>query len=230
MYEPSSHFGITVLTDTTERAPTFSLTPFENQNESDDQPSFCYLHLEGAVDSAQAWNQLLQREPRTLEWDGVVQLAGRKRLLGFDFSDRVSEYLFPIDDSGHSKFRISDNESELKFVLGDQLTHSISVTGLNPFARQMLLKLMMNIHSTLVMGRLDRYEDNLMTYVSAANNKLIDRAVRYVELLLRRRLPKHTEMPDYVTLCRELFRQKAKLPSGESIVLRTMAEFLPRGK
>jgi len=29
-YETNSRFGLTVLTDTTERSPTFSLTPFEN--------------------------------------------------------------------------------------------------------------------------------------------------------------------------------------------------------
>ena len=227
LYQPAAHYGITVLTDTAERAPTFSLIPFENQHEPDDSPSFCYLHLQGTADAARAWHQLLQREPRTLEWKSVAQLAGRKRLLGFDFSDQVVGSLFPTDDDEYLKFQISDNESDLKLVLGDHLDHHISVSGLNPFARQLLLKLMMNIHSTLVMGRLARYEDNLMTYVAAANNKLVDRAVRYVELLLRRRLPNDVEVPDYATLCRELFRQKASLSPGESIVLRTMAEFLP---
>ena len=38
----------------------------------------------------------------------------------------------------------------------------------------------------LVMGNLGRIEGNVMTYVRASNMKLIDRAVRYIEELLKR--------------------------------------------
>ncbi len=43
------------------------------------------------------------------------------------------------------------------------------------------------MHSTLVMGRLGRFEGNLMTWVYPSNGKLIDRAARYTEILLHRR-------------------------------------------
>lgn len=33
------------------------------------------------------------------------------------------------------------------------------------------------------MGRMDRYESNIMTYVKPTNYKLIDRAARYVMIL-----------------------------------------------
>jgi N-acetylmuramic acid 6-phosphate etherase len=40
--------------------------------------------------------------------------------------------------------------------------------------------------STLIMGRMDRYESNIMTWVKPSNYKLIDRASRYVLELLKR--------------------------------------------
>ncbi len=226
LYQPSARYGITVLTDTAERAPTFSLAPFENSLVPDDPDSLCYLHLQGTHHAAEAWRRLLLREPHTLEWEGVAHLAGRERLLGFDFSDRGVDSL--LGDSGrYLGFAIEDSGPGLRFVLGEGLDHTIPATDLAPFPRQLLLKLLLNIHSTLIMGRLGRFEDNLMTYVSPSNNKLIDRAVRYVELLLRRRLPPDAESPSYETICRELFRQKAALSPGESVVLKTLAVFLP---
>ncbi len=225
LYEPIPEYAITVLTDTTERAPTFSLVPFQNRLEAGDPPSLCYLHLQGASDAGQAWRQLLRREPRTLEWAGLAQLAGRERLLGFDFSDQGAGSLSaPGDD--FVKFQIYDEELGLRLVLGGLQDHTIPTESLSRFSRQLLLKLVLNIHSTLVMGRLGRYEDNLMTYVAASNNKLIDRAVRYVGLLLSRRLQDGQALPTYESICRELFRQKVKLAPGESIVLRTLEVFL----
>jgi len=46
-----------------------------------------------------------------------------------------------------------------------------------------LVKILLNNASTLIMGRLNRYESNIMTYVKPTNYKLIDRAARYVMIL-----------------------------------------------
>ena len=73
------------------------------------------------------------------------------------------------------------------------------------------------------MGRLHRYEDNLMTYVSANNFKLIDRAVRYVRLLLE---PHHELVVDYETVTRRLLEEKETLQPDEPIVLKTVAAIL----
>lgn len=48
----------------------------------------------------------------------------------------------------------------------------------------MLIKVILNKHSTLVMGRLNRIKSNIMSWVRPSNNKLIDRAIRYVRHLL----------------------------------------------
>jgi N-acetylmuramic acid 6-phosphate etherase len=49
------------------------------------------------------------------------------------------------------------------------------------------LKMALNMLSTLMMGRRGFYLDNVMTWVRPSNNKLIDRASRYVQLLAGRR-------------------------------------------
>ena len=87
------------------------------------------------------------------------------------------------------------------------------------------LKMALNIHSTLVMGRLGRYLDNLMTHVKPSNNKLIDRAIRYVTMLVQRRTGK---TPEYKDVARVLFEERAKLKPGEPIVLKTMDALLAR--
>ena len=73
--------GVTVLTDTTERSPTFSLSAFENDLSPEDRPSLTYLTLPQAHGPASAWRELLRRSPRCLEWPGITTFAGEKLLL-----------------------------------------------------------------------------------------------------------------------------------------------------
>jgi len=51
----------------------------------------------------------------------------------------------------------------------------------------LVLKMILNAHSTLVMGRLGRFDGNLMTWVKPSNHKLIDRAIRYTDILLQKK-------------------------------------------
>lgn len=46
-----------------------------------------------------------------------------------------------------------------------------------------IIKMVLNNLSTVIMGRMDRYQSNIMTYVKPTNYKLIDRATRYVMML-----------------------------------------------
>jgi len=52
-----------------------------------------------------------------------------------------------------------------------------------PLMTHLSLKMAVNSLSTLMMGRRGFYLDNVMTWVRPSNNKLIDRATRYVQLL-----------------------------------------------
>ena len=63
LYETDNQLGITVITDTTERSPTFSLMPFENVYEKDANLSLCYLYMPENDISEVAWEKLLWRTP-----------------------------------------------------------------------------------------------------------------------------------------------------------------------
>ena len=218
-YDASENLGISVLTDTTERSPTFSLAPFDNSNDQNPLPSLAYLLFSNARSSEHAWSKLLLRQPRALDWPEHFKRVSLPRLLGFDFSKGVIERrkkMFP-NFSPHI-FRIIDEGDSLLFSL-EHITHRLRWKDASSLARHILLKLLLNIHSTLVMGRLDRYEGNLMTWVRASNFKLIDRSIRYTATLLRERgINRFT----YADLAFEVFRQMKKIGSTESIVLSTV--------
>jgi N-acetylmuramic acid 6-phosphate etherase len=214
LYETDA-YGITVLTDTTERAPTFSQPAFENTHLPAQPPSLCYLCLPQAADSAAAWELLLRRPPRCLEWAQCRAVAGLETLLGFDISKaarlhRASETF--------NRFRLMHTPEGIAFQLGS-LGHTLPTAGTPLLFRHLLLKLVLNTHSTLVMGRLGRYEGNLMTWVKPSNNKLIDRAVRYIRELHRLRTGREA---DYAATARTLYTVRETLGPDEAIVLKTL--------
>lgn len=224
-YDTSENLAISVLTDTTERSPTFSLAPFDNANDLDTLPSLAYLLFPNADSSQSAWSRLLLRQPRALDWEGHQARVGLTRLHGFDFSKGIvgrRKATFP-SLSPHI-FRVVDEGDSLLFSLG-HVSHRLRWKGASSLARHVLLKLLLNVHSTLVMGRLGRYEGNVMTWVRASNLKLIDRSIRYAATLLERR---GINCFTYADLAFEIFRQMKKIDSTESIVLSTV-ESLARG-
>ncbi len=210
-------YGMTVLTDTTERAPTFSLPPFENDQTPDAPLSLCYLSLPKWVYADTAWSGLLGRLPRTLNWPEVEAIAGTAYLLGFDISGGSVAARTKRLGSSPAMFEIC-GEKNLSLQLGDSVAYFDMPRC--ALLRNLCLKMLLNAHSTLVMGRLGRYEGNLMTWVKPSNNKLIDRAIRYVRELYRR---KHGTEPDYADVCRALFIAREDLRLDEPIVLKTLA-------
>jgi N-acetylmuramic acid 6-phosphate etherase len=107
----------------------------------------------------------------------------------------------------------------LRFLL-DKEKYSLTIPFNNPLLIHLLLKMIMNTHSTLVMGRLGRYEGNVMTYVRASNNKLIDRAIRYIDLILQNKKISLS----YEDIAYILFDMIEKTPVDHAIVLATVAE------
>ena len=226
LYQTDANLGITVITDTTERSPTFSLLPFENAGENDPDISLCYLFMPQYKNSEEAWGKLLWRTPRTLEWDDIGGIASKRRLLGFDFSAGVlSRREQQKKLIRQHKFKILDRPGGIEFHLDneDQLFLTPFST---PIFKHLVLKMIMNIHSTLIMGRMGRYEGNVMTYLRASNNKLIDRALRYIEMLLKR----NKISMSYDDLCYILFEMLEKTPPDQSIVVATVAEIEKRNR
>ncbi|HEY2083635.1 MAG TPA: hypothetical protein VGI88_12700 [Verrucomicrobiae bacterium] len=63
----ADHFGIDVLTDTTERSPTYCTPPFRKFDDYKAAESWAFLFLPYAETPA-AWAQILKREPKCVEW------------------------------------------------------------------------------------------------------------------------------------------------------------------
>jgi N-acetylmuramic acid 6-phosphate etherase len=152
----------------------------------------------------------------------VAATTGLKVIHGYDFSARLPELRRRRTRGAlHHVFRIEGGPGRIMLHYGP-LHHTLRWQAADgPLAMveaHLLLKLMLNAHSTLLMGRLGRYEDNVMTWVRPANNKLIDRAIRYVRLLAARR----GLQPSYEEACRALFRVMVDLKPDQSVVLRTL--------
>jgi N-acetylmuramic acid 6-phosphate etherase len=226
LYETDKNLGITILTDTTERSPTFSLYPFENENEPAQPSSLCYIYMPGTSNSSDAWESILHRSPRTLEWPDINGIASMNRLLGFDFSaGLIKRRKYTLKLAKHHNFSISFAHSSLSFKLGNE-QYSLEVPFSNPLFTHLVLKMILNIHSTIVMGRLGRYEGNIMTYVRASNNKLIDRAIRYIHLILENKKISLS----YETIAYILFEMIERTPADHAIVLETVNEIERRYK
>jgi N-acetylmuramic acid 6-phosphate etherase len=224
-YEADEDFAISVLTDTTERAPTFSLYPFENiqdRDKEDFSPALCYLVLPKARDAQEAWQLLLGRAPRALDWKGLEGRVDLQRLYGHDFSQHIFHYRKDyLPQHAHSSFKIKKTDDTLTFQL-NRWTHNVSIQGLTRLSEHLLLKMLLNTHSTLVMGRLGRYKGNLMSYVRPSNKKLIDRTIRYVRLLLLQ----HGIEKSYEEVAYACFQEMEIIHPDESIVLHTLDRLL----
>jgi len=218
LYE-TNDYGITILTDTTERAPTFSLLGFENQNNPARTPSLSYFCLPQTSGADEAWREILLRAPITIEWDELKAIAGRERLMGFDFSANArAQREALIAPHKLYRFVIERQGDDIVFTLAGH-THRVNVKGLHPFFEHLFLKMALNMHSTLVMGRGGRFESNVMTWVKPSNKKLIDRAIRYVEYLL---LHQNVRGFSYADICYQLFEEAQKMTPAQSVVLLTV--------
>ncbi|MDI1229486.1 MAG: hypothetical protein PSY14_17555 [bacterium] len=224
IYE-TNDYGMTIVTDTTERSPTFSLLAFENANDPARAPALSYFMLPNATNSETAWQALLLRNPIAIEWDELRAVAGRERLAGFDFSAQAQQQREKRTAPAKlHTFRIERQGNEMQFSLG-ALRHSIDVSGLHPLFEHLFLKIALNMHSTLVMGRHGRFESNVMTWVKPSNKKLIDRAIRYVEYLLHHQ---NIMQFSYTDICHQLFEEAERMTPAESVVLMTVESLKKR--
>lgn len=216
LFYEAKDLGMAVLTDTTERHPTFSIPAFENNQDHQAPPSTCYLIMAGTTSTEEAWRKILGRDPRALKWPEITDRVSLERLKGFDFSENQSEARRKRLASGsHFVFSISGHKSGFEFQL-DGFRQGWTLPECSELSRQLAAKVLLNAHSTLVMGRLDRYTGNVMTWVKPSNGKLIDRAIRYIQYLFEAH---QLAAPTYEKTAYCLFEKLENLVEGESVVL-----------
>lgn len=184
-----------VLTDTTERAPTFSLAPFESSLDEAKNSSRTYLEIPRAPSSSDAWRHLLRRNPRPfLAPDGFrAPPVDLTNILAFNFSEGVVErrkqagvQTSTVLDIEFGDYDGTTAEPTLFFraVNARSRFETHVPASRDPLIRQSQMKYALNLQSTLTMGRIGRFHGNLMTFVRPTNNKLIDRALRTVRTLV----------------------------------------------
>ena len=216
-YLADPHLAISILTDTTERSPTFSLRGFENRLEPGNHHSLAYLFIPDAEDTGHAWSELLWRQPRALEWSELDGKIGLPKLLGFDISqhglkgrsDGVDSVNFEVlYQKGHIQFICQDEKVEFNW-------------GQDQLFNHLMVKMLLNAHSTLIMGLLNRYQGNVMTWVRSSNNKLIDRSARYILHLLNEAGKSAT----YEEVVEKIFEESEELQENDPIVLKVLRRY-----
>jgi N-acetylmuramic acid 6-phosphate etherase len=217
----SDDYAVTVFTDTTERAPTFNLAPFDNPEHPTGRHSLTYLMIPAAGTAEESWRHLLARDPRPLEWPEIHAKTTRDYLLSFDFGRKALDFRRQVPGP-HHVFHIDTAGTHLQLRFAG-LDERFDLPGSGPLLDHLTLKLLLNMHSTLVMGRLGRFEGNLMTWVYPSNGKLIDRAARYTEILLHRNF--YGDFT-YDEIVRAQFMCKSELSPEESIVHKTMQKLI----
>lgn len=198
-------YVLDILTDTTERCPTFSTPPFKPSDRPDLPASWAFVK-NPSLSTADAWKHALKREPRCIEWTKEDY-----KNLGLPESD-ISK-IPSIDADALCRFTIGsepmaerEKDESLAMWIGFEKeipksfyecakaykSHSefrlksdcISLikTELCIF-EHLSMKLAINTVSTGTMARMGRIYGNFMVYLGISNKKLVDRSIRIISEL-----------------------------------------------
>jgi len=100
----ADRLGIDVLTDTTERSPTYCTPPFRKFDDAAASESWAFLFVPAAA-SEPAWRKILKREPDCVAWgDDTI-----RRLVGGDKFERTREVVRKIGRAELLRFRIGQD-------------------------------------------------------------------------------------------------------------------------
>lgn len=202
--------GLSVLADTTERAPTFNLVPYEN-NKLDKLSPF-YLSINETHNAASAWHFLLGEDPTCLKWA--------------DFPATLSDYIQKFDLSTNSDRALAKYLDQPQHISNWLIKNNVLSVNIDNQSTEILLpddcfykslfyKIYLNSHSTLMFGKLGYFFGNMMIYLKPSNFKLIDRAIRYSQFILSHN---HNIKLEYKYIAEILFDEMKGLESNQSIV------------
>lgn len=218
VYTVNASESIVVFTDTTERSPTFSLAPFEPRGA--ELKSLCYISIKGTDSQEQSWQALLSRLPEQLDWIDVDERTSKEYITGFDFSDTVRDWRQQTKNI--VDFEILNQNGLVDWKIETQKLR-LNLTQFHRLFQNVTLKMLLNMHSTLLMGRMGRYKSNIMTWVRPSNGKLIDRTARCVLWLLQQKLIFDIT---YSQVIHQIFASMPDLSSDEPLVLNVYESLL----
>jgi N-acetylmuramic acid 6-phosphate etherase len=100
----ADRLGIDVLTDTTERSPTYCTPPFRKFDDTTATESWAFLFLPN-LETSSAWKTVLRREPRCVEWSETET----RELVGEEKFARTHEIIRKISRAELLRFKIDLN-------------------------------------------------------------------------------------------------------------------------
>ncbi|MBR6372987.1 MAG: hypothetical protein IKS20_07385 [Victivallales bacterium] len=211
---------IDLLSDTTERSPTFMTPPYHCHDMQAPEPWGMVRHP--GLSTPEAWKLCLKRAPRCINWsEETYRSAGLEAVLAKGVPRISVNELMKIQigneeisaRSGAYRGRISSEPAGVKLVSGCFVPAPV-IPGRFRLVEHLRMKLIMNTVSTGVMTRLGRVCSNYMIYLNISNKKLIDRACRIISDLCG---------ISYEDACLELFKTWSEVPEGTSPVAATLA-------
>jgi len=216
---------IDILSDTTERSPTFMIPPYKFPDDPDAAEPWAMLRDPGRS-TPEIWKTCLKRAPRCISWTrSDYESAGLEVLLknGVPEIDEDALYRIPLGGSAPGRKNahrvVFRNRPDGPLVIGGHAIGSqTEPTPLRLF-EHLRMKLVMNIISTGTMVKFGRVKSNYMIHLSISNKKLIDRACRIIAELCN---------VSYEKACYELFRvQSGQLARDTSPVVETIRQLSP---
>ena len=195
----ADEFLLDVLSDTTERSPTFMVPPFAPMDEESETPSWAFVK-NPACETKEAWNRCFGRPPRCIQWTkedylrlgadvNPVPAISEKDLLRFTIGwerdlrregDPCSVAVWVDAETETELFRQAAEgyPAHSRLVLRELgLTFEPGLTNALP---HIAMKMVMNTVSTVTMGNLGRLKSNCMIWMDMSNKKLVDRSARLI--------------------------------------------------
>lgn len=201
----ADEYLLDVLTDTTERSPTFMTPPFVSAGMVGQKQSWAFVK-NPSCDTETSWTRCFRRPPRCIEWN-------REVFASLNLEDAVIDRIPPIGLKALCEFRIgceptpereTPENSTAVWIGAEKASaafteqavryrQSSSFTfeeaGVRPpktsmdIFEHLAMKMMLNDFSTATMVCMGRIHGNWMTFLNISNKKLVDRAGRIISLL-----------------------------------------------
>ncbi len=205
----SNDLLIDILSDTTERSPTFMIPPYKFLDDVDSPEPWAMVRNPEKTTEA-IWQECLRRPLRCIAWTRRDYEAANLAVLlqkGIPQIDKQSLLRIPLGGDNPNRNAVSvmiRNQPEGALVIQNQSIGSrVTATPLRLF-EHLRMKLVMNIISTGTMVKFGRVRSNYMIHLAISNKKLVDRACRIISELCH---------VSYEDACHELFRTQSMLNS-----------------
>jgi len=131
----AGRFGIDVLTDTTERSPTYCTPPFRKFDDDRAAESWAFLFV--AEDwTDKAWEGILKRKPRCVEWrDSEI-----RALVPEENVERTLETVQKISSTELTRYKIGSNGMRYRVLVVEDCAVAVMSEVEKPAAQKFQLK------------------------------------------------------------------------------------------